>query len=353
MPEVLWELPDHTVGKHDVIVAYLKAWLPILGQGFGKAVVVDGFAGPGEYKGGEPGSPLLSWRVAGEHKAAGRLGKADLDFRFFDSDLKAVAHLRSLLTREQLFDGMSFSVEHAICADVMPDILSDCRSAGTPLFVMLDPKGLKGVSMDLIGDILAVPRAEVLFSFMHQTAVRLGRTPEVHPYLVDLVGDDVPVGSSPEDYCDTLERRFRSQGAAYVLKFDIWKGGRHVYTLFFGTQSPRGCEVMKDAMWRAAADGSYSFNGIHRNLAPLFDQDSTDYFPELVEDLVCKFGYDRWVTVEELDDFLRGDGTLFRVAHLRGKALKPLQVQGRLEVRGQSRVGTFPPRKGVAIKFLR
>ena len=60
-----------------------------------------------------------------------------------------------------------------------------------------------------------------------------------------------------------------------------------------------------------------------------------------------------WVTVEELADFLRGDGTLFRVAHLRGKALKPLQVQGRLEVRGQSRVGTFPPRKGVAIKFLR
>ncbi len=107
MAEVLWELPDHTVGKHDVIVAYLKAWLPILGQGFGKAVVVDGFAGPGEYKGGEPGSPLLSWRVAGEHKAAGRLGQADLDFRFVDSDPKAVAHLRSLLTREQLFDGMS------------------------------------------------------------------------------------------------------------------------------------------------------------------------------------------------------------------------------------------------------
>ena len=166
--------------------------------------------------------------------------------------------------------------------------------------------------------------------------------------MVDLVGDDVPVGSSPEDYCDALELRFRSQGAAYVLKFDIWEGGRYVYTLFFGTKNALGCEKMKDAMWSAAGDGSYRFNGVHRNLSPLFDQDSTDYFPELVDDLVCKFGYDRWVTVEELADFLRGDGTLFRVAHLRGKALKPLQVQGRLEVRGQSRVGTFPPRKGVA-----
>ena len=119
-------------------------------------------------------SPLLSWRVAGEHKAAGRLGQADLDFRFVDSEPKAVAHLRSLFATEQLFDGMSFSVEHAVCADVIPNILADCRSTGTPLFVMLDPKGLKGVSMDLIGEILSVPHAEVLFSFMHQTAVRVG-----------------------------------------------------------------------------------------------------------------------------------------------------------------------------------
>ena len=353
MPEVLWELPDHTVGKHEVLVAYLKAWLPILGQGFGKAVVVDGFAGPGEYKGGEPGSPLLSWRVAGDHKAAGRLGRADLDFRFIESDSKRATHLRSLLAGEQLYNGMSFSVETALCADVIPDILSHCRATGTPLLAMLDPSGLKGVSINLIGEILSVPHSEVLFSFMHQTAVRLGGTPEVHPYLVDLVGDDVLVGPSPEDYCDALECRFRSQGAAYVLKFGIWKGGRYVYTLFFGTKSPRGCEVMKDAMWSAAGDGSYRFNGVHRNLTPLFDQGSTDYFPELVEDLVYKFGYDRWVPVEVLDDFLKGDETLFRAEHLRGKALKPLQDQGRLEVRGQPRAGAFPIGRDVSVKFLR
>ena len=353
MSEILWELPDHTVGKHEVFAAYLKAWLPILGQGFGKAVVVDGFAGPGAYKGGEPGSPLLSWRVAGEHKAAGRLGQADLDFRFFDSDPNAAMHLQSLLAREQLYGGMSFSVKHAICADAMPDILSDCSATGTPLFVMLDPKGLKGVSMDLIGEILAVPRAEVLFSFMHQTAVRFGGTPEVHPYLVDLVGDDVPVGSSPEDYCDALECSFRSQGAGYVLKFGLWQGGRHVYTLVFGTRSLRGCQVMKDAMWSVAGDGSYLFNGLHRRQTSLLDQSSTDYFPGLVEDLVDKFGYDCWVLVEELDDFLKGDGTLFRLSHLRGKALKPLQDQGRLEVRGQPRVGAFPAGKDVSVKFLR
>ena len=270
--EVLWDLPDHTVGKHEVLVAYLKAWIPILGQGFGRAVVVDGFAGPGEYRGGELGSPLLSWRVAGEHRRAGRLEHVALDFHFFDADASAVAHLRPLLVGEHQHHGMTFSVQHAVCADVLPAILDDCRANGNPVFVMLDPKGLKGVSMDLISEILSVPSSEVLFSFMHETAVRFSTTPQVDPYLRDLVGADVQPGSSPVDYCDALEDRFRSQGAEYVLRFGLWQGGRHVYTLFFGTGSLRGCEVMKDAMWNVAEDGSYRFNGLYRHQQLLLDQ---------------------------------------------------------------------------------
>ena len=351
--EVLWDLPSHTVGKHDVLVAYLEAWLPILGKSFGRAIVVDGFAGPGEYQRGEPGSPLLSWRTAGEHKAAGRLGSADLEFRFLDVDARAVAHLRPLLGRERRYDGMSFSVEHAVCADVLPEILDDCRVSHTPVFVMLDPKGLKGVSMDLISEILSVPSGEVLFSFMHETAVRFGGTPKVDPYLRQLVGDAVPHGSSPEDYCDALEHRFRSLGAHYVLRFGLWQGGRHVYTLFFGTCNPLGCEKMKDAMWSVARDGSYHFDGLRRRQRLLLDPSFAEYFPKLSQDLVGKFGYNCWVSIDELDRFMQSDETLFRKAHLRDKVLTPLQAQGRLEVSGTSRRRKFTPGEGISVKFLR
>ena len=351
--EVLWDLPDHTVGKHEVLVAYLKAWIPILGQGFRRAVVVDGFAGPGEYRGGELGSPRLSWRVAGEHRRAGRLEDVGVDFHFFDADASAVEHLRPLLEREPKYDGMTFSVENAVCADVLPDILDDCRAAGTSVFVMLDPKGLKGVSMDLIGEILSVPSGEVLFSFMHETAVRFAKTPQVDPYLCDLVGDDVPLDSSPHDYCDALEERFRSHGANYVLRFGLWQGGRHVYTLFFGTGNLRGCEVMKDAMWNVAGSGSYHFNGLHRHQQLLLDQNFAGNFTRLKQDLVDEFSYDSWVSIDELETFMKGDGTLFRKAHLRNKALRPLQSQGRLEVRNQVRRGQFPAGKGISVKFLR
>src|SRR5947209_4352419 len=69
MPDpVLWELDDHTRAKHRVLRAYLDAWLPVMGQQALKfrdgadpprLLLVDGFAGPGRYSRGEPGSRLI------------------------------------------------------------------------------------------------------------------------------------------------------------------------------------------------------------------------------------------------------------------------------------------------------
>ena len=351
--KVLWDLPDHTVGKHDVLVSYLKAWIPILGQGFGRAVVVDGFSGPGEYRGGEIGSPILAWRVAGEYKRGGKLGQVSLDFHFVDSDPRRVSHLRSFLDGERKYAGMTYSVQSAVCADVLPAILDGCRSSGTPVFVMLDPFGLKGVSMDLITEILSVPHGEVLFSFMHETAVRFNEVPEVHPHLLDLVGDSVPRGSSPQDYCDALEQRFREFGADHVLRFGLWDGGRYIYTLFFGTKSPRGCEVMKDAMWSVSPDGSYNFRGLQRHQALLFGQESSVDFGMLKRDLVDEFGYESWIPIDSLDDFMRSDRTMFRRAHLRSGVLVPLQKEGMIEVRNQERRGSFSPGSDVEVRFPR
>ena len=346
----LWARPDHTIGKHDLLVAYLNAWVPILGQQFGRAMVVDGFAGPGEYEGGELGSPLLSWRVAGGCKASGRLGSADLDFRFFDSDPDRVEHLRGLMRCEDRFTGMYYRVEEGLCADLLSSILFECRYEKIPLFVMLDPFGLKGVSLDLISDILAVGHSEVLFSFMHGTAVRLGETVEIHEHLMGLVGDEEPLERSADGYCDVFERRFRSAGAGYVLRFGLWHGRRHVYTLFFGTNSLVGCERMKDAMWKVAGDGAYRFDGVRLRQPVLLSESSFDP-DDLHRDLVMKFGYGVWKSVDDLDVFMQGDGTMFRKGHLRG-VLKDLQARRCLQVQGQGRRGTFPGKKGVKVLFV-
>ena len=53
----VWDLDDHTRGKHLVLRSYMDAWLPIVLNTYERALFVDGFAGPGEYRRGEPGSP--------------------------------------------------------------------------------------------------------------------------------------------------------------------------------------------------------------------------------------------------------------------------------------------------------
>ncbi len=65
---VRWKIEDHTRAKHRVLRSYLDAWIPIMGYQSKKAyqsdgmpprlLLVNGFAGPGTYEGGEPGSPL-------------------------------------------------------------------------------------------------------------------------------------------------------------------------------------------------------------------------------------------------------------------------------------------------------
>lgn len=57
--DVLWECRPHTRAKHTILRSYLDAWLPILGTTFPVVHLVDGFAGPGRYTGGEMGSPLI------------------------------------------------------------------------------------------------------------------------------------------------------------------------------------------------------------------------------------------------------------------------------------------------------
>ena len=81
---------------------------------------------------------------------------------------------------------------------------------------------------------------------------------------------------------------------------------------------------MKDAMWSVAKDGSYRFDGVRRHQPLLLSEDAFG-FDELVADLVDAFGRNEWIPVEKLDEFMAGDGTLFRKSHLRSKVLKPLQ----------------------------
>jgi three-Cys-motif partner protein len=52
VPEAtIWEIEPHTQAKHEILSRYLDAWFPILASWNTKVLYIDGFAGPGTYKG--------------------------------------------------------------------------------------------------------------------------------------------------------------------------------------------------------------------------------------------------------------------------------------------------------------
>src|SRR5207249_9084384 len=89
--KTLWPLEPHTRGKHLVLKSYLDAWLPILGTWNGRILFIDGFAGPGQYEGGEDGSPLIALDALKNHAAKANI-TAEVVFVFIEKDKRRAAH---------------------------------------------------------------------------------------------------------------------------------------------------------------------------------------------------------------------------------------------------------------------
>ncbi|MYH72240.1 MAG: three-Cys-motif partner protein TcmP, partial [Acidimicrobiia bacterium] len=61
--ETVWSIEPHTAAKHELLKHYLNAWFPILASRERRIMFLDGFAGPGIYSDGSPGSPVIALRT--------------------------------------------------------------------------------------------------------------------------------------------------------------------------------------------------------------------------------------------------------------------------------------------------
>ena len=61
---VPWDADPHTKTKHALYTQYLGKWMPIMVTGLGANITyAEGFAGPGVYLDGSPGSPVIALRT--------------------------------------------------------------------------------------------------------------------------------------------------------------------------------------------------------------------------------------------------------------------------------------------------
>ena len=350
-----WALAPHSHGKHRLLASYLACWLPILGSRYRELLIFDGFAGPGKYTGGERGSPLIILDAAAKFLSNGQGTRVRCIFVERNPD--HFESLQAVIKGQSLPEGViARAVQGEFVENVDPVLRSIAkRQAGVrpvPSFFVIDPFGIKGVPFQSFRSVLALKKSELLFSFMWESIERFRSTPQFAPYMRELMGNEDWNGLHGDDLKDFVygcfEGRLREAGAKYVLVFDLWNGGNHVYSLFFATKGIKGCDVMKQAIWNIDPSGSYSFRGKHigqLHLDMVFDHTG------LGDDLRRAFG-DEWISVEDAERFVKGDGTRFHSGHLKQRTLVPLEKAGAIEVDRPSGSRQFSSGKGIRFRFV-
>lgn len=337
--------------------------MPILSQGrFPKIVYVDGFAGPGTYRGGEQGSPLIAIETA--------LGfrpplAADLLFIFVEKDKERAANLLSLINTKKLPPNFSVEVEGGTTfEEAFNRHYEKLTSRGgrlPPTFAFVDPFGWKGVPFSIINKIMQHPSCEVFINFMYEEINRFLAHPDQQANFDAYFGTDAwrqfVAMKDPAEHNRGLRGLYAQQLRAtasirYVRSFEM-RNERDVtdYFLFYGTNSLLGLKKMKEAMWKVDEAGEFRFSdATDVNQLVLFEK--LPDFNRLRAQIIDRFGSSP-VTIAEIDEFVLVE-TAFRETHYKKQVLAKLEQEERLRIvsaKPTRRRGTFAD-PDIVVQFL-
>ncbi|MEW6363219.1 MAG: three-Cys-motif partner protein TcmP [Acidobacteriota bacterium] len=342
--ETLWELDPHTKAKHQILRRYLSAWFPILSTHYRRIIYIDGFAGPGRYKGGEKGSPIIALDVALNHRKS---MKGEIVFWFIEERLDRLEHLQqelSGITFPPHFKLITKSGKFHERLDEMLESMAVDKKTLAPTFAFIDPFGFSGIPFAQIQRLLSCPRSETLITFMVEAINRFLEHPDgrIVQHIMDAFGDPEAgqIAKGSGDRVKKLRELYQSkleQVARYVRYFEMRdRQNRTQYYLFFATNHELGHLRMKEAMWKADPDGEFKFSdATNPNQLVLFETDPTLILIEQLRNEFCRKGM---VTGSQIRTFVENN-----TAYLKKDmtaALRQEEEDRRLRVEPQKLDGT-------------
>jgi three-Cys-motif partner protein len=317
-------MTPHTAAKHLLLRRYLDRWFPILGRHHKSINYIDGFAGPGEYRDGEVGSPQIAIEAAKAHVEYGTLAPGvEIHFSFVEADPESARNLRAKLSALRYPTAFRVEVTTGEFAETIGGELDRLDREGqvpAPLVAFVDPFGFSGIPLDLMARILRHPRCEVFVNVMVEFINRFLEHPneQVVAHFPRTFGTD-EVLEIPRRHGDreaAILALYRSQLgklASYVGRFDMHgRRDQKTYSLFFASNHPRGFEKMKEAMWSVDKAQGSRFSDADPGESYAFD-----LFPfwPLWDQLLARFA-GRRLPMEDVERFVveRSD---FLPTHLR------------------------------------
>ena len=280
MDEVTWDISPHTAAKHLILKKYVQAWAPILARGTAhkRLVYIDGFAGPGEYKGGEDGSPVLVLKTLKEHQLKNSFRGTEFVNIFIEKDGRRAKNLGQVIKErvEPLPDWIKYRIEPTEFNKEMQKILNQLENEGknlAPCFCFVDPFGWSDIDYEVLASIMKYKKTELLITFMsgylerfvwaplHLNSIKKLYSEEQIKAIKDSRNDESLVTMY---FLENLKNKIVSNGGnedLFSLAFSAYNAhNRPEYYLIYLTKNCKGFEVMKNAMFDAAKDGSYKFS---------------------------------------------------------------------------------------------
>lgn len=332
--ETLWIMEPHTRAKHEILRRYLGAWFGIMGRTNPRIVYFDGFSGPGRYKGGEEGSPLISLKLALEHHSKNNLREGT--FVFIEERKDRVEHLINEINCLAIPQSFHVNVQQNQFEDTLANILDHLDKTGAkiaPTFAFIDPFGFKGAPYKLVKRLLNNSKTEVFINIMADSINRFLDHPDqqITQHITDLFGTPkvLQVIQGNGDRIKQLRELYQKQledCAKFVRYFEMRDdNNRPIYYLFFATNNRLGHAKMKVAFWKVDRSTGFRFSdATNPDQLVLFEMDPS---AEIAHDLVKKYRGQQ-VSVAIIKTYIE-DETPYIESHLK-KALRVLEDQGEL-----------------------
>jgi three-Cys-motif partner protein len=364
-PVELWERAPHTGAKHELLRYYMGAWYAIMSTTRStRFVYYDAFGGPGRYKGGEDGSPIIALKALVEHNGFGGWASKEFVLIFNEQDPGCAEHLQGLVDAYKAANqpwpsNVHVSVDNRTFVDLTTEIIDELDASGArlaPTFAFIDPVGVKYTPIDVVKRLTKSPKCELLIYFAHDAVLRWCGSGKIDDRLTALFGNEdykgaaSLTGADRSQYLNDLykQRLHDECGFPYIQSFAMYEDrGKRVYDLFYCTHEPLGLDRMKQAMWKVAPSGTYTFEDRFAGQDVLFGA-GEDVDTQPLQDHLCEHFAGQAVGIQTIVDHVIV-ATPYHSSHVKKRTLVPLQKAGRITSPNQARSNQYPP--GTIVQF--
>jgi three-Cys-motif partner protein len=335
---VLWDRDLHTGAKHQLLRHYLEAWFLILTQstwGAEGTTYVDAFAGPGEYKDGSIGSPIIALRAANLPQVTETGNPVHL--LLIEEHQGRFEHLQALLSNETMHnDHCTWTAKKGSCEAVLTPALDALGAWSGPMFVNFDGWGVDTPFhlVQSVGGGGDKPH-EVLVTFEAQWFTRFATVQDQgagDSVFGDTnwrhVADLASAGEKRSFLIEEYRARLRHAGFAYSSVFELVDERGHELLLVFGTSEEYGIDKMKRAMWNVDPIRGSRFRDPRDPNQAAFELSLTDPDLRLLKEQILGRLEQGPATLSELKRFALLD-TVYRAPHATD-AVKELATEKRV-----------------------